>query len=108
MDAELLKDLIVNAAMMSVLSALLTFGYNRIHKGRKLTLVVLGLSIGAAGYLIMLQGAAFDSLHILDANMVLIGAAGMFLRSAANADRLALFNSVRTLTAERACCGSWG
>ena len=78
MDAELLKDLIVNAAMMSVLSALLTFGYNRIHKGRKLTLVVLGLSVGAAGYLIMLQGAAFDSLHILDANLVLIGSAGMF------------------------------
>ncbi|MPM04523.1 hypothetical protein SDC9_50801 [bioreactor metagenome] len=78
MDADLLKDLIVNAAMMSVLSALLTFGYNRIHKGRKLTLVVLGLSIGAAGYLIMLQGASFDSLHILDANLVLIGAAGMF------------------------------
>lgn len=78
MDVSLLKNLIVNAAILTVLSALLTYGYSQSRGTRWLARVVLGFSIGLAGLLLTLQGASFDALHLLDAGTVLIGSAAMF------------------------------
>lgn len=78
MDVELLKNVVVNAAILTVMSVLLIHPHRRIQPRRWLFGCITGVVAGLTGVLLLLQSASYDPTHMLDARNVLIGSVAMF------------------------------
>lgn len=78
MDRELLKNLVVNAAILSAMSVLLMHTYNKILLRKTLLQIVTGVIVGVIGGLLIWESATFDPTHLMDARNVLMGVVGMF------------------------------
>ena len=78
MDMELLKNMVVNAAILTVTSVPLIHSHNKIRMRRRLLGIVTGAIVGLIGMLLLWQSASYDPTHMLNAQNVLMGAVAMF------------------------------
>jgi diguanylate cyclase (GGDEF)-like protein/PAS domain S-box-containing protein len=78
MDKELFIHLIYNIAVLLTLALIYTAFQDKLKVGNFLYNILLGISTGIAGLLIMSTAVVLDSGAIFDARSILISVAGMF------------------------------
>ncbi len=78
MDIGFFRDLLVNATVVLTASILLTFVYGAYQKRKAAVRIIIGLTAGAIGILVLLTTVRLDSGIVFDTRSILVSTMGMF------------------------------